>query len=91
MSKYTEEVMKVLAVFLAGIFAGIILMLFARPSHQVNAQANQMRIHVGEIPAGGETDMDGSQAVGFSCINGSGQVNKLGQSLQFRCFVATKE
>ena len=83
--------MKALAVFLIGIFAGIILMFLAHPSHQVNAQANQLHIRVGEIPAGGETDMDGSQVVGFSCINGSGQVNKLGQSLQFRCFVATKE
>ena len=83
--------MKTLTAFLTGIFAGIILMFLARPLHRVNAQANQMHIHAGEIPAGGETDMDGSQVVGFSCINGSGQVNKLGQSLQFRCFVATKE
>jgi hypothetical protein len=81
--------MKTAAAVLTGFLLGVLVMFLAHPSRRVNAQqanaSTQLHIHVGEVPKGGEVDMNGSQVVGFSCITTTGQ------SVQFRCFLATKD
>jgi hypothetical protein len=83
--------MKTAAAVLTGVLLGVLAMSLVHPSRRANAQQagvlGQMHIHVGEVPRFGEVDMNGSQVVGFSCINTVGQSSPL----LFRCFIATKD
>jgi hypothetical protein len=77
--------MKMAAAVVIGFLFGALLMFLARPAQRVHA-ATQLSIHVGEIPKGGEVDMQGSKVVGFSCVPATPD-----QPVKWRCFVASTD